>query len=131
MPLTALPTGFDPLHLHHIDLVDGKFCRTTADDLNRAFNNLQTSNHLCVFFHGGLVPRSEGLDTASLLAGDYTNAGAYPFFFIWNSGLLDARNSGLLDALKGAMRCDKPPFASIVNYTFRIVARKIKAALDN
>jgi hypothetical protein len=138
MSLTASPTDFDPLHLHHIDLVDGQFHPggTTADDLNRAFYNFQTSkkryNHLCVFFHGGLVSRSEGLDTASLLIGDYTNARRYPFFFIWNSGLLDALNSGLLDALKNAMQpYDNPLFAIIVNYTFRIVARKIKAALDN
>jgi hypothetical protein len=138
MPSTASPTDFDPLHLYHIDLVDGQFCPggTTADDLTRAFNNFQTSNklnnHLCVFFHGGLVSRSEGLDTASRLIGDYTNECAYPFFFIWNSGLLDALNSGLLDALKREMQpYDNPLFAFIVNYTFRIVARKIKAALDN
>ena len=138
MSLTASPTDFDPLHLHHIDLVDGQFHPggTTADDLNRAFYNFQTSkkryNHLCVFFHGGLVSRSEGLDTASLLIGDYTNPGRYPFFFIWNSGLLDALNSGLLHALKNAMQpYDNPLFAIIVNYTFRIVARKIKAALNN
>ena len=138
MPSTASPTDFDPLHLHHIDLVDGQFCRegTTKVDLDRAFNNFQHSNknnHLCVFFHGGLVSRSEGLDTASQLIGDYTDEGrAYPFFFIWNSGLLDALNSGLLDALKRAMQpYDNPFFALIVNDTFRIVARKIKAALDN
>ena len=138
MSLTASATDFDPAHLHHIDLVDGQFHPggTTADDLNRVFYNFQTSkkhyNHLCVFFHGGLVSRSEGLDTASLLIGDYTNAHRYPFFFIWNSGPLDALNSGLLHALKNAMQpYDNPPFAIIVNYTFRMVARKIKAALDN
>jgi hypothetical protein len=134
MPSTASPTDFDPLHLHHIDLVDGQFCRegTTKDDLDRAFDNFH-NNHLCVFFHGGLVSRSEGLDTASCLIGDYTDEGrAYPFFFIWNSGVLDALNSGLLDALKREMqRYDNPFFAIIVNYTFRIIARKIKAALDN
>jgi hypothetical protein len=134
MPLTASPTGFDPLHLHHIDLVDGQFYQggTTADDLTRAFHNFQTSkhkNHLCVFFHGGLVSRSKGLDTASRLIGDYTNKGAYPFFFIWNSGIW---NSGLLDALQRAMQpYDNPVFWIIVNFTFGIVARKIKAALDN
>ena len=129
MPLTASPTDFDPLHLHHIDLWEGQFYPggTTSDDLIRAFDNFQASklnNHLCVFFHGGLVSRSEGLDTASRLIGEYTNAGAYPFFFIWNSGLLDA--------LKSKMQpYDNPLFWIIVNFTFRIVARKIKAALDN
>jgi hypothetical protein len=129
MPLTASPTDFDPLHLHHIDLWEGQFYPggTTSDDLIRAFDNFQTSklnNHLCVFFHGGLVSRSEGLDTASRLIGDYTNAGAYPFFFIWNSGLLDALKSKM-------QQYDNPLFWIIVNFTFRIVARKIKAALDN
>lgn len=136
MPSTTSPTGFDPLH--YIDLVDGQFYPggTTSADLDGAFdniNNIQKSNHLCVFFHGGLVSRSEGLDTASYLIGDYTDEGrAYPFFFIWNSGVLNALNFGLLDAVKKKMqRYENPLFAIIAIYTFGIVARKIKAALDN
>ena len=90
MPSTAWPTP--PDKLHDIDLEEGYFSQTKAQDLIDAFDNFRHSkppqrNHICVFFHGGLVSRAEGLDTAHRLIIDYTKAGAYPFFFIWNSSL--------------------------------------------
>jgi hypothetical protein len=125
MPSTASATPIDTLH--DIDLVRGHFSRPTgAQELTSAFQNFDQGplNHLCVFFHGGLVSRSEGLDTASRLIGEYTNAGAYPFFFIWNSSLLDA--------LKTRMQrySDNPVFVTVANHAFQTVARKMKAALD-
>jgi hypothetical protein len=125
MPSTASPT---PDKLHDIDLKDGHFCQTSAQDLTDAFNNFQHSkrnNHICVFFHGGLVSRAEGLDAAHFLINGYTNAGAYPFFFIWNSDLLST--------LKKKMRqySEDPVFATVVRHTALIVVGKIRAALDN
>jgi hypothetical protein len=58
----------DPLH--DIDLQYGKFNRTTALDLSKAFDNFKEnapSEHLCVFFHGGLVSEADGLSTAGRL----------------------------------------------------------------
>jgi hypothetical protein len=75
---------------HEIDLVGGTFAKTTRLQLDAAFGKFLSgaSNHICLFFHGGLVSRQDGLDTAHELVKGYTDAGAYPFFFIWNSDLL-------------------------------------------
>ena len=77
---------------NHIDLRYGKFDQTTPDDLARAFAEFDKSktNHLCVFFHGGLVGRAAGQAQAAKLLPGYADAGAYPFFFIWNSDLWTA-----------------------------------------
>jgi hypothetical protein len=127
MPSTASPT---PDKLHDIDLERGYFSRTSAQDLTNAFKNFERENeqnhinHICVFFHGGLVTRSEGLDTAHFLINGYTNAGAYPFFFIWNSDLL----STLKDRIR--QHSEDPVFATVVRHTELTVAGKIRAALD-
>ncbi len=123
MPSTAWPT---PDKLHDIDLERGYFSRTSAQDLTNAFKNFERENinHICVFFHGGLVSRSEGLDAAHFLINGYTNAGAYPFFFIWNSDLL----STLKDRIR---QCSEDPvFAMVVRHTALTVAGKMRAALD-
>lgn len=76
----------------YIDLVHGEFDQTNSADLDAAFRALVASgtNHLAVFFHGGLVGRANAMRTAEQLIGGYRNAGAYPFFFIWNSDLWTA-----------------------------------------
>ena len=123
MPSTAWPKP-DPLH--DIDLEDGYFSQTSPQDLTDAFNNFKKSKlkHICVFFHGGLVSRPEGLDTAHFLISGYTNARAYPFFFVWNSAFMDT--------LKDRIRqySEDPVFAAVVRHTALTVARKMRAALD-
>jgi hypothetical protein len=76
----------------YIDLVHGKFHRTNAADLNAAFQAFVASgtNHLAVYFHGGLVGRASAMNTAGQLIDGYRGAGVYPFFFIWNSDLITA-----------------------------------------
>ncbi|HKE39097.1 MAG TPA: hypothetical protein VKG21_04600 [Casimicrobiaceae bacterium] len=87
-----------PTTRDYIDLLHGKFDWTTPAQLEDAFAAFKASktNHLAVFFHGGLVNRSEGLGQAQRLIDGYRKAGAYPFFFIWNSGLLTALEAALL-----------------------------------
>jgi hypothetical protein len=124
MPPTVSPTP-DPLH--DVDLERGYFSRTSRQNLTNAFKNFEQHsklNHICVFFHGGLVSRSEGLNTAHFLINGYTNAGAYPFFFIWNSDLL----STLKDRIR--QYSEDPVFATVVRHTELAVAGKIRAALD-
>jgi hypothetical protein len=123
MPATA-KTSPDPLH--DILLEEGMFHGTTDNDLAAAFQNLeqQQSNHLCVFFHGGLVDEGSGLGSAHRLARGYGQAGAYPFFFIWHSGLLDT--------LKALLRkyAKSPAFIAGADHAITLVAAKIIAALD-
>ena len=87
---------------HYIDLVDGRFDKTTRQDLSAAFKTLTASNkdHLIVHFHGGLVSRLQGHEAADGLT-RYYNQNAYPLFFIWNSDLLSVLGSELKDALSG------------------------------
>jgi hypothetical protein len=75
---------------HDIDLKGGKFQGTNPAQLAQAFKQFASSgsHHLCVFFHGGLVSRADALSTASKLIQGYTQSGAYPFFFVWNSDVL-------------------------------------------
>jgi hypothetical protein len=127
MPPTVASDVID--ELHYIDLEDGKFTdhtTTTAKDLTDAFNNFERlqSEHLCVFFHGGLTSRADALKTAGFLIDGYTKAGAYPFFFVWNSALFD-----LLEECIQSYG-DDPVFVTVVTHTVKTVARKISAALD-
>jgi hypothetical protein len=47
---------------HDIDLKGGIFDQTKPAQLHTAFGKFAAtgSNHLCVFFHGGLVSREDG-----------------------------------------------------------------------
>src|SRR5882724_8638411 len=81
--------SLDPLH--DIDLFNGIFRDTSRQQLAAAFVNFSTTppaDHLCIFFHGGLVSSTDALATARQLVTGYTASGTYPFFFIWNSDLL-------------------------------------------
>lgn len=116
-------SGPDPNH--DIDLKGGKFDQTNAGQLHQAFANFlgSGSTHLCVFFHGGLVSRADGLKAAADLIQGYTNAGAYPFFFIWNSDLLTI----IQERFKRYE--DDPAYVDAANLGVKTVARKIDAAL--
>ena len=83
---------------HYLDLVDGKFSRTSATDLAALFDSLESdsdANHLVVHFHGGLVSRDASLAMADRLMPIYREAGAYPAFFIWNSDLYSTFKNNL------------------------------------
>jgi len=110
---------------HDIDLSGGQFHDTNPEQLTQAFAQFLQSgtSHLCVFFHGGLVGQQDGLKTAHALMKSFTDAGAYPFFFIWNSDLLTT----LGELLKPHQ--EDPQFVTAANRGFAIVARKMAAAL--
>lgn len=83
-----VPT-LDPLF--HINLREGQFNRTTAEDVQKLFANLATTgrDRMVVHFHGGLVDYFDGLKNAHDLQSPYWDSGAYPVFFLWESGPLD------------------------------------------
>ena len=56
--------------------------------------------HLVVHFHGGLVSKEAGLATAERLLPLYspsTSAGAYPVFFVWESGAWETIRNNLTE----------------------------------
>jgi hypothetical protein len=111
---------------HDIVLDEGVLSEPGATNLRQAFNLVETqgATHLCIFFHGGLVPQNAGLKTAHELRTTFEEGGAYPFFFIWRSGLLDA--------IEGILRpkVEHEAFVAAANRAVKTVALKMTATLN-
>jgi hypothetical protein len=122
----SLTPSITPDPLHDVVLDEGVISAPGAHDLREAFHLLEShgATHLCVFFHGGLVAEEAGLKTAHDLMETFTDGGAYPFFFIWRSGLFDAID-GILRP-----RVQHKAFIEAANRTVKTVALKITETLD-
>jgi hypothetical protein len=88
---------------HIIHLANGQLSprsSTTRQDVTRLVEEaLQDTppSGLVVHFHGGLVNEKAGRRIAQNLCSTYSKAGAYPLFFVWESGLLEAVGNNLQD----------------------------------
>jgi len=76
----------------------GVFDDTTPAQMHDAmmeYRNVCGQKPLALFFHGGLVDKASGMQNAQQLMGRYSataadNGGnAYPYFFVWESGLVE------------------------------------------
>ncbi len=72
---------------NYLDLVAGKFKKTSSADLSKLFERVAGFDRLVVHFHGGLVSRASATAKAEQLLGVYSPTKSYPIFFIWNSDL--------------------------------------------
>jgi hypothetical protein len=73
-------------------LASGKFKGTTRADLRKAFDTFSKSEQkdtLVIHFHGGVVSHRAAENLAERLMPTYTNAGGYPLFVMWQSGILE------------------------------------------
>ena len=116
-----------PDKLHDLDLEEGLFSQTNEADLRRAFANFAAQashDHICVFFHGGLVTRQTGLENARCLEPGYLRQDAYPFFFIWNSDL----HSVISDRIEPYQH--HTGFVKVANLLVKLLARKVKVACN-
>ncbi|HRF79996.1 MAG TPA: hypothetical protein PL070_07915, partial [Flavobacteriales bacterium] len=50
---------------------------------------------LVIHFHGGLIGYNEGIDIANKLEPVYRDGGAFPVFFVWESGLWEIVRNNL------------------------------------
>ncbi len=85
---------------NYIHLQNGKFAGTDANDLQAAFAQFASAPPLqgwAVHFHGGLVSHSSAIKNAERLFSEYQSAGAFPFFFVWESGLWETMRNNLQD----------------------------------
>lgn len=83
---------FDVTPGNYLTVHRGVFDDTTPAQLDAAFSAYEadaSKQRLVLNFHGGLVDRHSGLNTANILYKEYESASAYPLFFIWESGILD------------------------------------------
>ncbi len=90
---------------HVLHSRDGKFEHDTSQvsDVVRILTNAQASapsSGLVIHFHGGLVSEKAGRGIADSLAPKYAKAGAYPLFFVWESGLIESLKNNLADILQ-------------------------------
>ena len=87
-----------PVQDHVIHLENGRLAADTPPAsvkslVERALAN--ADNGIVIHFHGGLVNYHNGMATAESLYGEYLDAGAYPVFFVWESGLLETITNNL------------------------------------
>jgi hypothetical protein len=64
-----------------------------------------TSKSLALFFHGGLVDKASAISAARQLIGPYeapTEGDAYPYFFVWESGIWEILQQRLPTIFKDA-----------------------------
>ncbi len=74
---------------------DGQLDGTTAADFDDMFTAMAAADRVVLHFHGGLVSHASGMNTAKRLYSTYSDAGAYPVFFVWSSGLLEVLEHNL------------------------------------
>ncbi len=90
--------ALDPSHFIH--LADGRFDSTTPEDLDAAFAKYTSDppdSGWVIHFHGGLVNETSARESAEVLLKVYRESGAYPFFFIWESGPWETISNNLGD----------------------------------
>jgi|HubBroStandDraft_4_1064222.scaffolds.fasta_scaffold00107_20 hypothetical protein len=92
--------------LNYCTSAKGVFDDTTPQQMQDAMAEYIKVSHdrtLALFFHGGLVDKATGMTNAKQLFGPYSLANdpnekagnAYPYFFVWESGLLETLQHNL------------------------------------
>lgn len=76
---------------------DGQLDEMTPTDLHRILNAAVSEDRIVLHFHGGLVSQSRGLQLASRLKTTYKSAGAFPVFFVWQSGIVEVLKHNVLE----------------------------------
>lgn len=74
---------------------DGVLRGMTADSVNDIVNAAAANERIVLHFHGGLVSEERGRAIAADLLPVYRDAGAYPVFFLWRSGLFEILRGNL------------------------------------
>jgi hypothetical protein len=98
---------------------DGELDGTTEADVREMFARLRREPKVVVHFHGGLVDQESGRRIADDLTGVYREAGAYPVFFVWSSGVGEILRGNLREILV------EPIFQRIRSWAVRLVLAKI------
>ncbi|MFH0726166.1 MAG: hypothetical protein V2B19_07430 [Pseudomonadota bacterium] len=88
---------------HIIHLANGQLSpesTTSREDVARVLQlavNAHPASGLAIHFHGGLVSENSARQIALRLTPVYADAGAYPMFLIWESGLFESIGNNLHD----------------------------------
>lgn len=79
---------------------DGRLESMSAGAVKEAVEAAVARGNLVLHFHGGLVDAATGERIARALLPVYTDAGAYPLFFLWRSGLLEVLSGNLREIFR-------------------------------
>jgi hypothetical protein len=101
---------------------NGELATTTIEDIDSIVAGLRDKQRLVVHFHGGLVADEVGLRVAARLQPIYEEAGAYPVFFVWSSGLLEVLSGNLPEIFGESV------FQSIRKWVTKFVVGKVSQA---
>ena len=84
-------------HLIHIKsgILHADTPRSKIESMIRTALEQQNKGPLVLHFHGGLTTYRRGKEGAQRLLPIYQDAGAFPVFFVWESGLLDTITNNL------------------------------------
>jgi hypothetical protein len=85
----------DDLRGHLITTGGDGVLRTPPAEVDAIVEAMCSEPRAVLHFHGGLVSEEAGLRAAAGLLPTYRDAGAYPVFFIWRSGLLEIVSGNL------------------------------------
>jgi len=84
---------------HIIRLANGRIKSPTTEATVAAIVQQAVAHRgkggIVIHLHGGLVPYNAGLAMAEKLHPEYSNAGAYPIFFLWESGVFETLQNNL------------------------------------
>ena len=81
--------------LHVVETAKNGALATPRRDVDAIIDALQDEGRIVLHFHGGLVNAAAGRRISDNLQGTYEDAGAYPVFFVWHSGLLEVIRGNL------------------------------------
>ncbi len=115
--------GNHVIHLRN-GVLHAESTRSRIDDMVRDALGSGARRPIVVHFHGGLVKYATGLEGASRLLPIYQQAGSYPFFFIWESGLLETIRNNLKEVATEKI------FQIIWKRVRKIIERKLAQVAD-
>jgi len=113
---------------HYISIKGGMFDSTKKEDIDRMFSTLAAHPNrdtIVVYLHGGLNSEQQAMQTAEqTLAPRYLQAGGYPVFFFWQTGIKDVVTSNLGDIF------NEKVFERLLNRVVQFVIAKLMQTDD-
>jgi hypothetical protein len=106
--------------IHVVETAANGVLKTPKRDLDGIVDVLRDERRIVLHFHGGLVTAAAGRRIAESLQGTYRDAGAYPVFFVWHSGLLEVVRGNLGEIV------EEEVFKVIEKWVAKFAAGKIR-----
>lgn len=94
-------TSMSTLDAHVITTeADGRLRGISPQRAREILNAAIVHGNVVAHFHGGLISEEKGRKIAERLLPLYTDAGAYPLFFVWRSGLQETLPGNLTEVVQ-------------------------------